>query len=196
MSDAYNAAVAALTPDAIGKMSQQEAGHALERLTMEYRGVKPIAEVSGVKPKNGIEASSKLKALHDSAEWRDRFNAGDPAAVKELNEAIEMVSKTPASEFAKAGVEPVGHIDSGPGAMLRDQISAIRDMVAKGWAPSAIDDIVSDKKPTLIEHENGKLMLERFRANQQLTDALLAGNREAQWLHRDLCWATGCYDGT
>jgi hypothetical protein len=196
MSDTYDAAVAAIDPGSISAMSREEAGQALDRLTDAYKGVIPLSTVSKVDPTNGVEAATKLAHLQRDADWRAMFENGHVGARQEFDKLTKMIAETPDAEFAKAGVVPAGHVNTGPGASLQDQIAAVRDMIAQGWAPSAIDDVIGDRKPTLQEHVDGKLMLARFMSNPALTGALQAGNIDAQRLHRDLCWAVGCYDGT
>lgn len=212
MSDAYNAAVAALDPGSISSLTSQEATAKLAELTAAYRGEQPIAEVLKQQPKNAVEAHRKLAALQGSKEWRDLYFGGNAAAARDFQELTAMIANGSEADFAVAGIVPEHHYNTGPGAGLQDQISAANDMRARGLSVAgvnewlaregidpatmsnekAIHSILSDVKPSPATHEAAKAEHARLMSDKDFWEAFNMGDPWARTHFTIVCWGKGC----
>jgi hypothetical protein len=66
---------------------------------------------------------------------------GDVGATQQVHMLTGQIAAGSPADLAMANIVPDGHIDSGPGASLRDQISAVESMRATGFDDATIAQV-------------------------------------------------------
>jgi len=147
---------ALLNPGEFG-MSPEAATAALARMTGEYINSPAPVPDAGPKPEDRAKAAAarlKLDALKNDPEWGKKYLAGDVATRKTFDELTESIAADSGgdADLALIGHHPDGHIDSGTGATLRDQIAAVGPLREQGIPDDVIRQVLTDAPVSRFEY--------------------------------------------
>jgi hypothetical protein len=94
-------------------------------------------------PATPVEAGQRLDHLSKDAAWRNKFTAGDTAAVKEFNALNEQVASGDAVSLAIAGVAPPDSVDFNSGALPgpREQVQGVEHLRELGFSDANVEEI-------------------------------------------------------
>ena len=170
MTELTNAQIFALTPE-------QATVH-LGEMTVQYAAanIPPAPAVPG----NAMEARARLTELSKDPNWSQRFLNSDLGARKEFDGLVSQIEAGDDVELAMANLLPLGRVDSGPGAPLREQAAAVPKLREMGINDDTIRQLLSDapisaKEQQMVKH----LHAQRF-SDKEWVGKLMANNWDAR----------------
>jgi hypothetical protein len=154
-------------------LSADQATAELARLNQQYRG----ARASDM-PTNVVDTAVRLEELKADQEFRAKVLRGDAAATQQFRTLTTALANGSEADLALAGVQPDGHIDSGPGASLRDQINAVESMRSSGFDEDVIRQVLSDEPVSRTEKIAAQIRLRNRMNSKEWVAKLLEGDPE------------------
>src|SRR5258708_7424118 len=129
-------------------LAEQQGNHsaraaaATEALNKWSAAMRPVPSAE---PQDAIGASARLAHLQKDRAWRDRYFAGDQAAVKEFNQLNGMVASADPVELAIAGVAPPDSIDENFGAVPSgpDLVIGAKNLSEIGFTDGEIREVLT-----------------------------------------------------
>lgn len=143
----YEDRIAEFTPAKVAALSAEQAGVELARLSASYqKSQKPPPSDDPA-----VAASQRLAELQATPGWRDLLFSGNAQANKEFRELSAAAAGARDVDLALASFVPPGHINTGNGPGLQDQIVAVGELRAAGLDEQVIreifDGVPADGKP-------------------------------------------------
>jgi hypothetical protein len=116
------------------------------------------------------------RALTDPSEQANRSKLRSQIAVAEADLAKALVNQLDPTDLALVGALPDGWVETGPGAWLADQVSAVPSLRDAGLRDEAIRQILSDQTVSKIEYDAVEKLHKRRMADPAWCAKLLAND--------------------
>jgi hypothetical protein len=166
-------------------LNPDQATAELARITVEFNAAPAPAVDPLPTPADrtkAAEARLRLEALKADPETGRKYLSGDVATRQQIDELTAAIVAGGGGEadLALLGVHPDGHIDSGTGASLRDQIAAVAPLREQGIPGDVIRQVLTDAPVSRFEYTAVE-QLRRERLNTPEWSAkLMAGDFQTQ----------------
>jgi hypothetical protein len=179
------AGIAAANAAEIAGDHSARAAHATAALNAWSAALRPTPPAE---PQDAPGAAARLAHLQQDRAWRDRYFAGDTAAVKEFNQLTKTVSEADPVALAVAGVAPPDGVDENAGAVAggREMVAAATHLRDLGLSDGDIHELFSgqltdDGKPLTAEEmaagaAGAEHILQRASKDPELRRRILSGD--------------------
>jgi hypothetical protein len=139
-------------------------------------------------PPDAVGAAARLDHLNKDRAWRDRYFAGDTAAVKEFDDLNEKIAAADPVALAVAGVAPPDGVDENAGAVAggREMVAAATHLRDLGLSDGDIGELfhgqlADDGKPLTAEEmaagaKGAEHIVQRASKDPELRRRILAGD--------------------
>ena len=173
-----------LNPGTFG-MGADAAKAELARLTAEFKSASPPAPDPLPTPADrtkAAEARLKLEALKSDPEASRKYLNGDVATKLQFDELTASIAAGGGgdADLALLGIHPDGHIDSGAGATLRDQIASVGPLREAGIPDDVIRQVLTDAPVSRFEYATVEQMQRERMGNAEWRAKLMANDYQTK----------------